>query len=93
MIDDEGLVAEGMSHRAIPDRREWTVDRPRPGTSCPAMTTCDLNGAWSVPTSSRALLDTGGEVNGWARGDVPEISGTGVAEGRSISNTPRWLPC
>ena len=67
MSDDEGLVAEGMSHRAIPDRREWTVDRPRPGTSCPAMTTCDLNGAWSVPTSSRALLDTGGEVNGWAR--------------------------
>lgn len=85
MSDDEGLVAEGMSYRAIPDRREWTVDRPRPGISCPAMTTRDLNGAWSVAPSSRALLDTGGEINGWAWGDVPEISGTGVVQGRSIS--------
>ena len=55
MSDNEDLVVEGKSYRAIPDRREWTVDRPRPGTLCPAMTTCDLKSAWSVPTSSRAL--------------------------------------
>lgn len=44
MSDDEDLVAEGKSYRAIPDRREWTVHRPRPGTLRPAVATCDLKG-------------------------------------------------